>query len=124
MLVYLRRWARLLKHLIILAIFCSSGGDCDDLALHASEEASISSLISSPHAKVDSFSDSENVSRHLTWCQLTPAAFVRANTMLTNEQVQLFSENILAVPDNLDQHKLQPKKAALDDKVVSVRTMA
>ena len=60
MLVFLRRRDWLLKQLVI---FCSSLDDFDELAMHASEVASISSIISTPHLGVDLFSDSEDKSR-------------------------------------------------------------
>ena len=43
--------------------------------------------------------------------------------MLPNGLVQLFSDHILGVTDNLDQHKLQPKKAALDNTLVFLRSL-
>ena len=56
----------MLKHLIISITFSPFRGDCDELALHASEVANISLIISIPHTKVDPFSDSDDKSRHST----------------------------------------------------------
>ena len=46
--------------------YSSSRGGSNELAMHASKVASISSIKSIPHAAVDPFSDSEDDSRHLT----------------------------------------------------------
>ena len=105
MILRIRAWS--LKHLIISIAFPSSRGDCGELALHASEGANISSIVSSPHVGIDHFQIlriGQNILRQL--CQLTPAPFASSFTMLPNGLVQLFSENILLVPDTLDQHKL------------------
>ena len=50
-------------------------------------------------------------------CELAFAAFASASTMLPNGLVQLFSENILEVPDTLDQHNLQSKNECLITKL-------
>ena len=109
-LVFLRRRAWLLKHLIISVAFCSSRTNCDELVLHVTEVASISSIMSALHAGVVPFSDPKIFEILRQSCQLTHAAFASAFTMLPNGLVQLFSENILEVPDTLNQHKLQTKR--------------
>ena len=81
---------------------------CDELALHASEVASISPIIANSHAEdFQILRVSLNILRQS--CQLTPAAFASTSTMVPTGLVQLFSENILEVPDALDQLKLLPK---------------
>ena len=96
----------MLKHLIISITFRSSRGDCDQLALHVSKVANMSSTISTPHAGVDSFLDSEDESRHSTSVVSTDfSAFASASKMLPDGFVQLFSENVLEVPGHLNQQK-------------------